>query len=78
MWLHRTVRLEAADLAGAAVKDVPGGTRTYSPEDLSDVTFHEEGHELIADGFVPEVAVACCESARRWVESDCVTAVEFV
>ena len=60
------------------MKDVPGGTRTYSPEDLSYVTFHEEGHELIADGFVSEVAISCCKGTRRRVESDCVTAVEFV
>ena len=60
------------------MKDVPGGTRTYSPEDLSYVTFHEEGHELIADGFVSKVSDAGCECARRRVESDRVTAVEFV
>ena len=60
------------------MKDVPSGTRTYSPEDLSDVTFHEEGHELRADGFVSKVSDARCERARRWVESDRMTAVEFV
>ena len=78
MRLHRSVRLEAADLAGASFEDVPVGPRADAFEDLSDVTFNEELHQLRPDGFVSEVADASCEGSRRRVESDRVTAVELV
>ena len=78
MWLHRSVRLEAADLAGASFEDVPVGPRADAFEDLSDVPFNKECNQLIPDGFVSEVADARCEGSGRRVESDRVTAMELV